>query len=266
MHTKTHIDVTHNQTPEWSPRRSVAAHACKTESSGNRVFAPLRLLIIAVGLLAHTASANEPSLCFGTTSDGRLQNGWKLPGKGPNFSAYSTLGRLLGRTYVHSTVYDIVLDAYAQTGETIPDAVFVYGETGFSEGGEFKPHKTHRNGLSVDFLVPIRDGQGRSVPLPTNALNKWGYDLEFDESGHLNDWQIDYPAMAEHLFQLHRAARRRGVEIWRVIFDPKLQPMLKASPRWPYLKDHLKFSTKPSWVRHDEHYHVDFDVPCDSAG
>jgi len=25
----------------------------------------------------------------------------------------------------------------------------------------------------------------------------------------------------------------------------------------------VRFSTRRSWVRHDEHYHVDFDIPCE---
>ncbi|MDH5765520.1 MAG: replication initiation protein, partial [Gammaproteobacteria bacterium] len=27
-------------------------------------------------------------------------------------------------------------------------------------------------------------------------------------------------------------------------------------------KKNIQFSTKRSWVRHDEHYHVDFSIPC----
>jgi penicillin-insensitive murein endopeptidase len=29
-----------------------------------------------------------------------------------------------------------------------------------------------------------------------------------------------------------------------------------------YLKQKLPFMKGKSWVRHDEHYHVDFAVPC----
>ena len=223
------------------------------------------LSFIATSLLANVAIGADTSVCFGTTSNGRLANGWKLPGEGSNYSAYSTLGHLLGRTYVHSTVHDIVVEAYARTAEAMPDVVFVYGETGFRKGGEFKPHKTHRNGLSVDFMVPIRDGDGQSIPMPTNVTNKWGYNLEFDASGRLEEWVIDYAAMAEHLYQLHQAALKRNTDIWRVIFDPELQPMLVPSPRWPYLEKNLSFSIKRSWVRHDEHYHVDFEIPCEPA-
>jgi penicillin-insensitive murein endopeptidase len=169
---------------------------------------------------------------------------------------------LAGRSYVHSSVHPVVLDAYAELEEVLPDRVFVYGETGGEEGGQFKPHKTHRNGLSVDFMVPVLDEDGVSVELPSSILNKWGYDLEFNSAGNLDELEIDFEAIAEHLYQLDVSAKKHGIGIWRVIFDPKLQPFLHGSPRWQYLKDNVQFSTRQSWVRHDEHYHVDFDVPC----
>ena len=216
-----------------------------------------------LGLLAATAAiAQPPSACFGTTSNGRLEGAMKLPARGDNFSAYSTAGRLLGRTYVHSTVHAIVLDAYDALADALPDRVFVYGETGKRKGGEFRPHRTHQNGLSVDFMVPVTDADGRSVTLPTHAMNKWGYGVEFDATGRVDDLSIDFHAIAEHLFALHRAALARDADIRRVIFDPALQPFLHASERWPYLREHLQFSTRPSWVRHDDHYHVDFDIRC----
>jgi penicillin-insensitive murein endopeptidase len=143
--------------------------------------------------------------------------------------------------------------------------VFVYGETGFEDGGQFKPHKTHRNGLSVDFMVPVINEKGDSVALPTSILDKWGYDLEFDGNGRLEEVRIDAEAMAEHIYQLHVAAKGHGVGIWRVIFDPKLQPLLHNTARWEFLKQNVQFSERRSWARHDEHYHVDFDVPCKPA-
>lgn len=169
---------------------------------------------------------------------------------------------MVGRSYIHSSVYSVVLNAYEQLAIEMPERVFVYGETGWKEGGQFKPHKTHRNGLSVDFMVPVLDETGASVELPSNVLNKWGYELEFDANGSSNELKIDFDAISEHVYQLDVIAKRHGIGIWRVIFDPQLQPMLENSPRWPYLKQHVQFSTKRSWVRHDEHYHVDFKVPC----
>lgn len=225
----------------------------------------MRRTLVASALLcfAGASLAQTPSRCLGTTADGKLENGWKLPHAGVNFEAYSTTGWLLGRTYVHSQVFEVVLAAYARLSREFPDRLYVYGETGKRRGGEFSPHKTHRNGLSVDFMVPLANERGHSVAMPTSPLNKWGYGLEFDESGRLDELVIDAEAMAEHLYQLHSAATQAGIGVRRVIFDPRLQPLLHGTRRWDYLKEQLRFSTRPSWVRHDDHYHVDFVVPCD---
>ncbi len=220
------------------------------------------VLFISV-LLNGGLAMGEESKCYGTTSNGYLEGGVKLPANGSNFTPYSSLARMIGRTYVHSSVLSTVVEAYERTAESLPETVFVYGETGFKNGGEFRPHKTHRNGLSVDFMVPIRNKEGKSIPLPTSVLNRWGYDVEFDDVGSTADFSIDYDAIAEHLYQLHKAALRNDIEIWRVIFDPELQPMLASTKRWQYLESNLEFSKRRSWVRHDDHYHVDFEVACD---
>jgi penicillin-insensitive murein endopeptidase len=68
--------------------------------------------------------------------------------------------------------------------------------------------------------------------------------------------------MAAHIVALHSEAKKLGYDIWRVIFVPELQPNLFKTKYGVYLKDNIQFSTKRSWVRHDEHYHVDFVVPC----
>ena len=228
----------------------------------------MRRLALAVSLLivlfAGAASGDRVanSTCYGTVSDGRLENGVKLPGSGKNYSAYSTLGAMVGRTHVHAKVREIVLAAYEALERAAPDKVFVYGETGWASGGRIRPHRTHRNGLSVDFMVPILNDAGRSVPLPTSPFNKFGYGIEFDAAGRFGAHVIDFEAMGEHLFQLHQAAEARGTGIALVIFDPRLMPRLLASARGSFLKQSVNFLKGEAWVRHDEHYHVDFSVPC----
>ncbi|MCK7597714.1 penicillin-insensitive murein endopeptidase [Microbulbifer sp. CAU 1566] len=205
----------------------------------------------------------EESTCYGTTSNGRLENGVQLPTSGVNFEGYSIVARLAGRTYVHSQVSKIILAAYKNLESTNPEKVFKYAETGFEKGGQFKPHKTHRNGLSVDFMVPVLDKSGKSVHLPTNPVNKFGYDIEFDNYGAYEEFTIDYEAMAAHIVALHKESVNRGFDLWRVIFDPKLQPNLLKTKYGEYLSKNIQFSKKRSWVRHDEHYHVDFKIPCE---
>lgn len=225
------------------------------------------LLPIAV-LLAQMPSQRDgsalrlPSVCHGTPARGSLEHGWPLPSSGPNFSAYSKLGVVLGRNHVHSAVYQVVVEAYAQLAREAPVVRYVYGETGNARGGRFRPHKSHQNGTSVDFFVPVRDALGRSVPLPTGTFHKFGYDIEFDSAARYRDLTIDFDAMARHLLALRRAADHFGVGIRVVIFDDALQKQLFASTLGPRVRRTMRFSTKKPWVRHDEHYHVDFIVPC----
>jgi penicillin-insensitive murein endopeptidase len=204
----------------------------------------------------------DTSICYGTTSKGKLENGVKLPDSGDNYVGYSTIARLAGRTYVHSQVKSIIVKSYQSLDTEQPDKVFKYAETGFENGGQFKPHKTHRNGLSVDFMTPVVDSEGKSVHLPTHPLNKFGYNIEFDAQDKYEEYTIDYVALAAHIVALHKEATAQGVDLWRVIFDPKLQPNLFKTKYASYLTDHIQFSKKRSWVRHDEHYHIDFDIPC----
>lgn len=220
------------------------------------------LLVFLMNAACPVATGAAKSVCRGTPEKGALENGCKLPTAGPNFETYSRLGSSLGRTYVHCTVAETVVSAYDALAHKQPELSFIYGETGWSSGGRFRPHKTHQNGLSVDFFVPVRDRNGKSVALPTDVTNKWGYLIEFDKRGRFGELAIDFEAMAAHILALDKAARSRGIGIRRVIFDPELQPFLRKTKLWSELENKVKFSTGRSWVRHDEHYHVDFAVPC----
>ena len=206
---------------------------------------------------------NQPeSICYGTAAKGRLDHGVKLPVKGNNFATYSRVLSGVGRTYVHSKVHEVIVNAYKSLEATHPDKHFVYGETGWKTGGRFKPHKTHQNGLSVDFMVPVIDAKGLSIPLPTSPFNKYGYNIEFDPNGRSDNYAIDFESMAAHIKTLHIEAQKAGITIWRVIFDPDLQPLLYRTKEGKYLRENIQIPKKKSWVRHDDHYHVDFEVNC----
>lgn len=226
---------------------------------------PLRAAIAPALLALCACAVHAESLCRGTVSKGSIEGSVKLPVRGPNFSAYSTLSAALGRTHVHSKVAEVVAASYEAVRVTRPDTVFVYGETGWPWGGPFRPHRTHQNGLSVDFFVPVLDVAGRSVPLPTGPGNRFGYDIEFDANGRYETYRIDFPALAEHLYQLHAAGRTRGVGISLVILDADFLPKLFATPRGEELRRVIPFMKGKPWVRHDEHYHVDFSVACKAA-
>ncbi|MEJ2180731.1 MAG: penicillin-insensitive murein endopeptidase [Gammaproteobacteria bacterium] len=222
----------------------------------------LYLGVVLVLLGWQSSALGQESTCYGTTKNGKLENGVKLPSEGPNYVSYSAMAALLGRTYVHSTVRDVVVEAYRLLEMEQPGKVFKYAETGYVEGGRFKPHKTHQNGLSIDFMVPVINPRGASVHLSTHMLNKYGYNIEFDAKGRYENYRIDYEALGAHMVALHKAARQKNIEIWRVIFDPQLQPYLMETKYGVYIKQNIQLSKKRAWVRHDEHYHVDFKMKC----
>jgi penicillin-insensitive murein endopeptidase len=218
------------------------------------------VLAVLLALVAAPTSAAD-SRCFGTPAQGRLEGGERLPLSGANYRAYSTLGWTIGRTHVHSQVRAILLEAFAALERSAPDVVWVYGETGLKQGGPFAPHKTHQNGLSVDLMVPVRR-EGTSVPIPGHAFNRFGYDLAFDDQGRYEDYRIDFEALGELIHQIDRAAKARRVGITRVIFEVPLQQLLWKSARGEALRRSVAFSTRPAWVRHDEHIHIDFAIAC----
>ncbi len=222
----------------------------------------MRTLLLALLALSPAAVAAAESICYGTPSNGRLEHGVQLPESGTNFEPYSSVGVSLGRTYVHSKVAEVISAAYSSLARSAPGVQFVYGESGWEHGGRIRPHRTHQNGLAVDFMVPVRDAKGRSVALPSAMTNQFGYGIEFDSRARFDGLTIDFEAIAEHLYALHQAARTAGIGVKRVIFDPAFVPRLYKTRRGDFIKTNIPFMKGQAWVRHDEHYHVDFSVSC----
>lgn len=230
-----------------------------------RSLALLGILVVLVtaamlggNTLAIALESDAPSVSMGRKAAGRLENGKRLPTAGANFVAYSRLGALLGRNGVHGDVRATILDAYRELERTQPGLTFVYGETGWPSGGRLRPHRTHQNGLSADFMVPVRDADGTPRTLPTAPWRKFGYAVEFDAEGRAGDLRIDFDAVAAHLLALERAAARHGLAIELVILAPELRARLARTTQGRVAVQRLPFMQGNAWVRHDDHYHVDF--------
>jgi penicillin-insensitive murein endopeptidase len=233
---------------------------------------PIKRVLVAVVLVGMGAAAirwgndglrllesGEPSRSIGTVSDGSLENGKRLPTGGSNFVAYSRFGALLGRNSVSSPVRDTIVEAYGTLERTAPGWTFTYGETGWPHGGRFRPHRSHQSGMSVDFMVPLQDAATRQpAGFPASIFNKLGYGLEFDERGMGYGCTIDFEIIARHLAALDVASEQHGLVIAKVILAPEYLPLLWATESGAKLRSKLPFMERPAWVRHDEHYHVDF--------
>ena len=131
-------------------------------------------------------------------------------------------------------------------------------ETGHKSGGRFLPHRTHRNGMSVDFMTPmLKNGK----PYQSHHIfNLWGYGWEFDDTGKKGKVSIDYETMARHIMAVYETAPKHGLRIKKVIFDPVLQPYLFQTETGKKLKGKFYFTRHRVSFRHDDHYHIDFEI------
>lgn len=184
----------------------------------------------------------------------------RLPTKGVNFETYSRFLSTLGRTHVHSALRPVILDTYSELAVSLPKVKWIYGETGWKNGGHFWPHRTHRNGLSVDFIVPvINQTTHEPTQLSLWAHNAWGYRIRFDVAGISGSYQIDFKAIIQHLKVLNEVGKDHGIKIKRVIFDPPLLELLKREATFTLISG-IEFMKGPAWFPHDSHYHVDFEL------
>lgn len=81
---------------------------------------------------------------------------------------------------------------------------------------------------------------------------------ERDRSGRAAGCTVDFAAIAVHLTALAESAARHGLEVERVILAPEFLPRLAVAPGGDALVRRLPWLRSEAWVRHDEHYHVDF--------
>ena len=205
------------------------------------------------------------------TVKGDLEGTRSLPPHGKGYRTYSYLGSALGRQYAHHKVIQTLEDAFAHLHEST-GRTFDIAEIGAKHGGKFSPHFTHREGMSVDIMTPMKKGD-KPARLSTGPLSLWGYCWHIDPKTNRQNglrWdapstsnyphlcptipisskkEVDFDVLRDMLIQLKRSAKKEGGTIAFVIVAPSFVPHLKGLG--------VRLSTKASLV-HDDHIHVDF--------
>lgn len=206
--------------------------------------------------------SSSPAIAYGSGGCGRIEGAVSVPCSGENYEAFTAEACEKRRNFLHPLVVKTITDAFAAVAKSRPSRRWQYGDLGAEGGGKFWPHKTHQNGLAADFFVPVLEKDGAPSTLTITPRNKYGYGLEFNRKGSLGSQTIDWKALGAHLLAIEEAGREHGVTIERVILTPAFhQRLWKEVPELERLKG--RFMKKEAWVRHDEHYHVDFTVPAE---
>ncbi len=209
------------------------------------------------------AGDNSESVAKGKVSNGSLENGKLLPYKGPNFIYFDRQSYLEGRAFLHGDVRTALLAMYDSLNTALPNRYFCVMECSNEHGGELFPHRTHQNGLSVDFMMPlIKNGK------PYYGLDTLGakhYTLNFDDKGKYTrdpEISIDFNLVARQILLLDYFARQRGMNIFKVIIKIELKDDLFATPYGKILKEkdiYVVQGLSPLInALHDDHFHIDF--------
>jgi penicillin-insensitive murein endopeptidase len=206
-----------------------------------------------------------PSNSIGTYSKGSLENGKLIPFKGKNFTYFDTQSYLNGRAFLNDKVLNTLLKSYKQFETLLPERMFHVMECSNQHGGKLFPHRTHQNGLSIDFMMPlIKDGK------PFYGLDTLGADhyfLEFDNNGVYKEdptISIDFNLVAHHILILNKVAKVLGVKLTKIIINTDLKDELFTTKFGKILKTSgiyvvQKLSPLINSL-HDDHYHIDFEI------
>lgn len=199
---------------------------------------------------------------IGNVSNGSLKHGKLVPYKGRNFMYFDRTSYLEGRAFLNDLALMSMLGMYDSLLTVLPQRYFNVMECSHEHGGKMFPHRTHQNGLSIDFMMPLlKDGK------PYYGLDTIGlehYTLEFDDAGrYVKDTtiSIDFDLVARQILILNHFAKQNGLAVFKLIIKIELKEELFATKYGQILKAsdiYVVRGLSPIInALHDDHFHID---------
>lgn len=204
------------------------------------------------------------SLSKGSVKQGSLENGRRFPKKGDDFKYFYKITYFIkGRAWVHSKICSAVIKAYQDFIQSMPNINFMILECSHKKGGKMHPHRTHQNGTSIDFAVPLK--KNKKPYHGDQWKGVWHYGMRFNENGECKGNKkvsIDFEDMAKHILALEKAARKRNMYLKKVLLKINLKDEFFSTPFGIEVKSKKIYFAKylPPFIDdfHDDHYHIDF--------
>lgn len=201
--------------------------------------------------------SSDPSISVGTPGKGSIENSRRLPFQS-DYKTYSFMGYLMGRTYVHHQLKDVIIETYDLLNEKFPKWQFFIGDCGLKEGGPIAFHKEKQNGLQVDFLVPMnKDGKPYNE---SSLFNKWNYGLTLGEDGTFDGATVDLSVLGSHISTLHSVCTKHGLAIKKIEMHPDMRKALLGKKLASLLKNILGRAIKKENLKYPAYYTVTFEI------
>jgi len=205
------------------------------------------------------------SISLGTVGKGSLINGKLIPFNGKNFQYFDTNSYLSGPAYVNNKVLKTILHSYRALDSVDIHRKFYIMECSPKNGGNLFPHKTHQNGLSVDFIMPLIKNNKPYYGLDT--IGTTYYFITFNQNGRYNKdttVSIDFNLVAQQILTLEKSANIYGLRIAKVIINTFFKEELFATTFGKELKNSGIYIVKnlDNYTNnfHDDHFHIDFEA------
>jgi penicillin-insensitive murein endopeptidase len=199
---------------------------------------------------------------IGTVSNGKLKHGKLVPYKGRNFMYFDRESYLEGRAFLNNLALNAVVGMYDSLLKVLPQRYFHIMECSNEHGGELFPHRTHQNGLSIDFMMPLQKEGKPYYGLDTIGIEH--YALQFDDDGRYTkdtSISIDFNLVARQILLLNHFAQENGLAVFKVIIKIELKEELFATEYGKLLKAsdiYVVRGLSPLINSlHDDHFHID---------
>lgn len=202
------------------------------------------------------------TVSLGTTSDGRLVDGARIPVEGPTHAVLYE-HRERDTHFATEELVQLVLDAGEHYAERYPGERIALGNFSHHSGGDIRWSRSHNSGRDADLAFPFVDEEGEPVVLETLvyassrgvALNGSGHRVDFERAWTMVEGLLTSEAADVQWIFVYAPLKRRILEAGEAMgADPEVLEMARSVLHQP-----------GDSAPHNDHFHIRIFCPRDDA-